>query len=123
MIGLGFGVFFVGYTLLTYGWSQLRGCNASFISLAWPSPNGFQGCNPDPPPPANPATQEAHKPVGAAANGETAAAKAKGSTNHNLFVTKMAAQAYLGQLSQQYGTSAGLHVIKNSDGSYSVVTQ
>ena len=54
MIGLGFGVFFAGYTLLAYGWSQLRGCNASFISLAWPSPNGFPGCNPDPPNPSNP---------------------------------------------------------------------
>ena len=121
MIGLGFGVFFAGYTLLAYGFSQLRGCNAGFIDLV--IPGRYSTCNPDPKPPANPADQQAKQPYGAAANGETAAAKAKGSTNHNLFVTKMAAQAYLGQLSQQYGTAAGLHVIKNSDGSYSVVTQ
>ena len=47
MVGLGFGVFFGGYLLLSYGWSQLRGCNSSFVSLAWPG--SFNGCNPDPP--------------------------------------------------------------------------
>ena len=65
MVGLGFGVFFGGYLLLSYGWSQLRGCNASFISLAWPSPNGFQGCNPDPP--GTPPTQTYGLPSGGAA--------------------------------------------------------
>lgn len=45
MIGLGFGLFFGGYWLLTYGFSQVRGCNAGFFSLAWPG--SFQGCNGD----------------------------------------------------------------------------
>ena len=121
MVGLGFGVFFGGYLLLSYGWSQLRGCNSSFVSLAWPG--SFNGCNPDPPGPANPATQTANAPTGAAAAGQTSSAAANGSSNPNQFKTKSAADAWLGQLSQQYGTSAGLHVIKNSDGSYSVVTQ
>ena len=69
MIGLGFGVFFVGYTLLTYGFSQLRGCNAGFISLVYPGPKGFQGCNPDPPktstnpPPTNPNISASGQPA------------------------------------------------------------
>lgn len=45
MVGLGIGVFFVGYSVLAYGWSQLRGCNAGFFDLIWPG--RFTGCNPD----------------------------------------------------------------------------
>ena len=120
MVGLGFGLGFGGYLLLTYGWSQLRGCNASFVSLAWP--NSFNGCNPDPPAPANPATQTAQQPTGAAATGQTPAAAAKGSTNANQFTTSAAAKAYLGQLAAQYGSGSHLSVIKNADGTYSVVT-
>lgn len=36
MIGLGFGVFGVGYWILAYGWSQLNGCNAGFFDIGWP---------------------------------------------------------------------------------------
>ena len=36
MVGLGIGVFFAGYTLLSYGWSQIHGANASLIELGWP---------------------------------------------------------------------------------------
>lgn len=45
MAGLGFGLFFVGYSLLAYGWSQVRGCNAGLFSLI--VPGRFKGCNPD----------------------------------------------------------------------------
>ncbi len=36
MVGLGFGVLFSGYVLLTYGWSQIRGSNATMVQLVWP---------------------------------------------------------------------------------------
>lgn len=45
MVGLGFGVIVAGFSLAGYGWSQLRGCNASFVSLIWPG--SYKGCNPD----------------------------------------------------------------------------
>lgn len=53
MIGVGFGVFFAGYSLLVYGWSQLRGRNASLVSLVWPG--SYRGDFPDQPrnPPPN----------------------------------------------------------------------
>lgn len=35
--------------MLTYGWSQIRGSNASLVSLVWPG--SFQGAQPDPPNP------------------------------------------------------------------------
>lgn len=36
MIALGMGVFFAGYSVLVYGWSQLNGSNVSFVDLLWP---------------------------------------------------------------------------------------
>jgi hypothetical protein len=36
MVGLGIGIFFSGYWLLAYGWSQIHGANASLIQLGWP---------------------------------------------------------------------------------------
>ena len=45
MIGLGFVVLFGGYAVMTYGWSQLRGSNASFVSLVWPG--SFKGASAD----------------------------------------------------------------------------
>ena len=45
MVGLGFGLLLGGYTLLAYGWSQVRGCNAGLAGLIWPG--AFKGCNPD----------------------------------------------------------------------------
>jgi hypothetical protein len=47
MVGLGFALFFGGYSLLAYGFGQLRGCNAGLIGIVWPG--SFAGCNPDPP--------------------------------------------------------------------------
>lgn len=45
MIGVGFGVFFAGYSLLVYGWSQLRSKNASLVSIVWPG--SYRGDFPD----------------------------------------------------------------------------
>lgn len=39
------GVGWFGYQTLTYGWSQVRGCNAGFWDIAWPG--RYKGCNPD----------------------------------------------------------------------------
>lgn len=36
MVGLGIGIFFAGYTLLAYGWSQIHGQNATLRQIAWP---------------------------------------------------------------------------------------
>lgn len=47
VIGIGLGLFFGGYTLLVYGWSQIHSSNASIVQLVWPG--SFQGANPDPP--------------------------------------------------------------------------
>jgi hypothetical protein len=58
MVGIGLGVFFAGYSLLVYGWSQLQHCNASLVSIVWPG--SYKGCNPDPP---------AYPPVGKPAVG------------------------------------------------------
>jgi hypothetical protein len=34
--------------VFAYGWSQVRGCNAGFLSLIWPFASaGFNGCQPD----------------------------------------------------------------------------
>ncbi len=52
MIGLGFGVFFAGYTLLAYGWSQVRSSNATLVQLVWPG--SYKNIAP-PDPPAGPA--------------------------------------------------------------------
>lgn len=45
MTWISIGVLWVGYTVLTYGWSQIRGCNAGLFSLI--IPGKFTGCNPD----------------------------------------------------------------------------
>jgi hypothetical protein len=45
MVGLGIGVFFSGYWLLAYGWSQIHGANASLIELGWPG--SYKGPNLD----------------------------------------------------------------------------
>lgn len=45
MIGVGIGLFFGGYTLLAYGWSQIHGANASVVQLVWPG--SYQGPNLD----------------------------------------------------------------------------
>lgn len=36
MTGLGFLVFFAGYSFVVYGWSQLRGSNVPLSALVWP---------------------------------------------------------------------------------------
>lgn len=66
MIGLGFGLLGASYWLATYGWSQVRGCNAGFVSLGWPG--SFKGCNPDagstPAPTPSPTTTASKAPSG-----------------------------------------------------------
>jgi len=54
MVGLGIGVFFSGYWLLAYGWSQIHHANASLIELGWPG--SYQGPNLDPPSTTTPST-------------------------------------------------------------------
>ncbi len=34
-----------GYSVFTFGWSQLHGCNAGFVDLVWPG--RYKGCKPD----------------------------------------------------------------------------
>ena len=46
MPALTFLVTWMGYSLFAYGFSQLRGCNASWKEISWPGK--FQGCKPDP---------------------------------------------------------------------------
>jgi len=41
------GLIFLGYQLLVYGYSQVRGDNAGFFDLLWPG--RYNGPNPDPP--------------------------------------------------------------------------
>lgn len=53
MVGLGIGVFFAGYALLAYGWSQIHGANATLVQLSWPG--SYQGPNLDPPGAPSPA--------------------------------------------------------------------
>lgn len=53
MVGLGIGVFFAGYGLLAYGWSQIHGANASLIEVIWPG--SYKGPNLDPPKTTTPA--------------------------------------------------------------------
>lgn len=46
MVGVAGVVVFLGYSVLVYGWSQVRGCNAGFLDMVafWrPIPS----CNPD----------------------------------------------------------------------------
>lgn len=57
MVGIGFGLFFAGYTLLSYGWSQLRGCNTGLIGVVWPGK--YNGCVPDGANEGSPATPNA----------------------------------------------------------------
>jgi hypothetical protein len=40
------GVMWVGYTVLSYSLSQIRGCNAGFLAMAWPGKTPPK-CNPD----------------------------------------------------------------------------
>jgi len=47
MTGVGLGVVFLGYWVMTYGWSQLRGCNAGFFAIVWPGSSAYTGCEPD----------------------------------------------------------------------------
>lgn len=46
MIGIGFALLFGGYSVLAYGWSQVRGCNAGVLEVIWPF-TGYRGCKPD----------------------------------------------------------------------------
>ena len=36
MVAVSGGLIFLGYQLLTYGWSQVRGANAGFFDILWP---------------------------------------------------------------------------------------
>ena len=45
MLAVGALVALAGYTLVAYGWSQVRGCNAGLFDVVWPG--RFHGCNPD----------------------------------------------------------------------------
>lgn len=47
MVGVGFLVLFAGYSLLTYGWSQIQGSNTGLIGIVWPG--AFNGSDDDPP--------------------------------------------------------------------------
>ena len=45
MVAVSGGLIFLGYQLLTYGWSQVNGSNAGFFDILWPG--RFTGANPD----------------------------------------------------------------------------
>jgi len=45
MVGIGLFVGWLGYSVLTFGWTQVQGCNAGFVDLIWPG--RWKGCNPD----------------------------------------------------------------------------
>ena len=45
MTGLAGAVVLAGYIFVAYGWSQLRGCNASLVDITWPG--RYKGCKPD----------------------------------------------------------------------------
>ena len=45
MVAVSGGLIFLGYQLLTYGWSQVQGSNAGFFDILWPG--RFQGAHPD----------------------------------------------------------------------------
>lgn len=52
MTWISMGVLWAGYTVLVFGWSQVRGCNAGLFSLV--IPGKFTGCNPDAPATSSP---------------------------------------------------------------------
>ena len=45
MVAISGGLIFLGYQLLTYGWSQVQGSNAGFFDLLWPG--RYKGNTPD----------------------------------------------------------------------------
>ena len=45
MIAVSGGVLFIGYQLIVYGWSQVRGANAGFFDILWPG--RYSGPHPD----------------------------------------------------------------------------
>ena len=45
MVAVSGGLIFLGYLLLTYGWSQVQGSNAGFFDILWPG--RFAGAHPD----------------------------------------------------------------------------
>ena len=64
MVAVSGGLIFLGYQLLTYGWSQVRGDNAGFFDLLWPG--RYKGPNPDPPAQAAPNPLTPKPPVSVA---------------------------------------------------------
>lgn len=45
MVAIGGAIFFGGYQLIAYGWSQLQGQNAGFWDMFWPG--RYKGNTPD----------------------------------------------------------------------------
>lgn len=93
MVGLAGSIVFIGYTLMAYGWSQIRGSNAGLFDITWPG--RFKGANPD-----------------------TAAASSGGGGGNS--ATAQTQSGAVSQQESQTGTTP-LKVIRNPDGSYTSV--
>ena len=102
---LSFAMAWMGYTLLTWGVATVRGCNVTFMEVAWPGK--YVGCDPDAP--------------GTAVPAGSAEAKANAAINStNTYATQAEAQTALKNV-QKAAPQSGGTVYKNANGKYSVI--
>ncbi len=99
---LGALVLWGGYTFVTYGWSQVRGCNSGLRDLAWP--DRYTGCHPD-------AAADTGTPGSSGSAIPLNPPGPKGSLGG--FKTKAACEKAI-------GGRAGLRCVKNVDGLWSI---